>query len=66
VGLGKRDAMIVGRLTGGFPIVVQALPLPDGYPTTGATRSFWDRATEAPPARPRPHPPVDLDTRRTA
>ncbi len=42
VGLGQRDAMIVGRLTGGFPIVAQIGPLPAGYPSTGATRSFWD------------------------
>lgn len=42
VGLGQREAMIVGRSTGGFPIVVDVLALPDGYPTTGATRSFWD------------------------
>ena len=42
VGLGQRDAMIVRRLTGNFPIVVQILLLPEGYPTTCATRSFWD------------------------
>ena len=32
--------MIVGCATGGFPIVVNALPA--RYPTTGSTRSFWD------------------------
>jgi hypothetical protein len=43
-GLGQREAMIVGRTTGGFPIVVDVMDLPDGFPATGLTRSFWDRA----------------------
>ena len=42
VGLGQREAMIVGRATGNFPIVVDVLDLPEGHPSTGATRSFWD------------------------
>src|SRR5204863_118587 len=43
VGLGSTEAMVVGRLTGKFPMVLDVDPLPEGYPTTGATRTFWVR-----------------------
>lgn len=41
--LGPHQALVVGRLTGQFPLVVQIAPLPDNWPSTGRTRSFWDR-----------------------
>ena len=44
VGLGQSEALIVGRLTSKFPLVVEIDPLPAGFPTTGRTRSFWDHA----------------------
>jgi hypothetical protein len=37
----------VGRLTEGFPLVVDINPLPDGFPATGFTWSFWDRGQDA-------------------
>jgi hypothetical protein len=43
VGLRMTEALIVGRLTGGFPLVVEISALPDGFPATGFTRSYWDR-----------------------
>jgi len=45
MGLGARHAMVIGQLTDNYPVVVEVHPLPTGYPTTGATRSFWDVAT---------------------
>jgi hypothetical protein len=42
VGLRKTEALVVGRLTAGFPLVVEISALPDGFPATGFTRSFWD------------------------
>jgi hypothetical protein len=39
--------MIVGRLTSNFPLVMQIDPLPEGFPATGITRSFWDQRTAA-------------------
>jgi hypothetical protein len=44
MGLGMTEALIIGRLTGGFPLVVNVAPLPKAFPSTGATRSFWDQA----------------------
>jgi hypothetical protein len=41
VGLGPTEALLVGRLTGGFPLVVDIDDLPAGWPETGVTRSFW-------------------------
>ena len=43
-GLGPTEAMVVGNLTGGFPLLVKIDPLPEGFPATGQTRSFWDGA----------------------
>jgi hypothetical protein len=43
VGLRMTEALIVGRLTAGFPLVVEINALPDGFPATGFTRSFWDQ-----------------------
>lgn len=42
--LGATQALIVGRATHSFPLVVEIGSLPAGYPTTGATRSYWDAA----------------------
>ncbi len=54
IGLRKTEALVVGRLTAGFPLVVEISALPEGFPATGFTRSFWDRghsgADEEPPA----------------
>lgn len=44
VGLGQTEAMVVGRTTGGFPLVADVDALPEGFPPTGVTRSFWDKA----------------------
>jgi uncharacterized protein DUF87 len=41
VALGPTQALVVGRITANFPLVVEVLPLPEGFPATGATRSFW-------------------------
>ena len=53
-GLGPTEALIVGKLTGGFPLVVNIGPLPGEFPSTGQTRSFWDAQDaeddEEPPA----------------
>lgn len=43
VGLGQTEAMVVGRTTGGFPLVVDVDALPEGFPPAGVTRSFWTR-----------------------
>jgi uncharacterized protein len=53
VGLRMTEALTVGRMTAGFPLVVDINPLPDGFPETGVTRSYWDQAgsdDEEPPA----------------
>lgn len=42
VGLRPTEALVVGRLTGGFPMVIDIDNLPPGWPVTGVTRSFWD------------------------
>jgi len=34
--------LIVGKLTGGFPLLVRIGPLPAEFTSTGQTRSFWD------------------------
>jgi DNA helicase HerA-like ATPase len=46
VGLRRTEALIVGRLTNSFPLVVNVDDLPAGYPATGATRTFWAREAE--------------------
>jgi DNA helicase HerA-like ATPase len=40
IGLPRDHAMIVGRLTSNFPLMMQIDPLPEGFPATGITRSF--------------------------
>ena len=42
MGLGPKEALMIGNVTGGFPLLVDIGPLPDGFPSTGQTRSFWD------------------------
>jgi uncharacterized protein len=42
VGLGATQALFIGRVTDKYPLVVDVDSLPDGFPATGATRSFWD------------------------
>lgn len=41
VTLGQTQALIVGRITGNFPLVATINNLPGNFPTTGETRSFW-------------------------
>lgn len=41
VSLGRTEALVVGKLTRNFPLVVEVDPLPANFPATGATRSFW-------------------------
>jgi DNA helicase HerA-like ATPase len=43
VGLRMTEALIVGQSTAGFPLVVEIGALPEGFPATGFTRSYWDR-----------------------
>lgn len=40
VGLRQNEALVVGRLTEGFPLIVDVNALPDGFPATGVTRSL--------------------------
>jgi len=40
--LGPTEALIVGKLTGGFPLLVCIGPLPAEFPSTGQTRSSRD------------------------
>lgn len=47
VGLRPTEALVVGRLTGGFPMVVDIDGLPPGWPATGVTRSFWNHHPRA-------------------
>jgi hypothetical protein len=42
--LGATEALVVGKLTSGFPLVVTVDPLPADFPATGRTRSYWDFA----------------------
>lgn len=37
------NALIVGNITDRYPLVVKVEPLPEGVPTSGETRSTWDR-----------------------
>jgi hypothetical protein len=64
VSLRPTQALIVGRLTGNFPLVVEIESLPQTFPPTGVTRSFWSRrmprrrssaqgSSQARPRRPR-------------
>ena len=41
-GLDQTEALVVGRATNGFPVVVNVSQLPHTTPATGVTRSFWD------------------------
>lgn len=41
ISLGPTEALVVGRLTGNFPLVVEIDALPEAFPATGVTRSFW-------------------------
>jgi hypothetical protein len=41
--LGPQQALVVGRLTGHYPLVVEISALPEDWPATGRTRSFWNR-----------------------
>jgi DNA helicase HerA-like ATPase len=47
VGLRPTEALVVGRVTRGFPLVVEVDALPAGWPPTGVTRSFWDDGSAA-------------------
>jgi hypothetical protein len=42
VGLRPTEALVIGRITSNFPLVVAIDELPAGWPATGVTRSFWD------------------------
>ena len=39
----ERHALIIGNVTDRYPLVVKVGPLPDNVPTSGRTRSTWDR-----------------------
>lgn len=39
----ERHALIVGNVTDRYPLVVRIEPLPSNVPTSGRTRSTWDR-----------------------
>jgi hypothetical protein len=41
--MSQRHAMIVGNVTNRYPLVLSVDPLPAHVPTTGRTRSTWDR-----------------------
>ena len=41
-GLGPTEALIIGNLTGGFPLARQHRSAAEGVPGDRATRSFWD------------------------
>lgn len=43
VALPPHHALIVGTVTGRFPLIVKVGALPEGTPATGVTQSFWDR-----------------------
>jgi hypothetical protein len=45
--LPPKHALVVGKLTNDFPLVVAIDPLPEGFPATGITRSFWTEAKRA-------------------
>lgn len=39
----ERHALFIGNVTVRYPLVVRVGPLPENVPTTGRTRSTWDR-----------------------
>jgi uncharacterized protein len=41
--LAERQALVVGQLIERFPLVVSIDPLPEGVPSSGRTRSTWER-----------------------
>lgn len=41
----ERHALFIGNVTDRYPLVVKVDPLPANVPTTGRTRSTWDRFT---------------------
>jgi hypothetical protein len=41
-----RHAMVVGNVTDRYPLVLSVDPLPPNVPSTGRTRSTWDRFSE--------------------
>ena len=45
IGLGASEALLIGKTTSGYPLVVEIAPHPAGFPSTGATRSFWESTT---------------------
>jgi hypothetical protein len=45
--LPPKHALVVGKITNDFPFVVAIDPLPEGFPVTGITRSFWTEAKKA-------------------
>lgn len=40
-------ALIMGNATDRYPLIVSVNPLPEGIPTTGKTKSTWDRFNTA-------------------
>lgn len=42
----ERHALFIGNVTDRYPLVVKVDPLPDGIPTSGRTRSTWERFQE--------------------
>jgi DNA helicase HerA-like ATPase len=43
IALPPHHALVIGRVTERFPLVVHIAPLPAGTPASGITQSFWDR-----------------------
>lgn len=39
----KHHSLIIGNVTRNYPLVVKVTPLPENVPTSGQTRSTWDR-----------------------
>jgi uncharacterized protein len=44
MGLAREQTLVVGKVTNGYPLVVEVDGLPKGWPATGATKSFWAHA----------------------
>ncbi len=44
MGLAPEQTLVVGKVTNRYPLVVEVNGLPKGWPTTGATKSFWTPA----------------------
>lgn len=42
----ERHALFIGNVTDRYPLVVRVDPLPENVPTTGRTRSTWDRFSQ--------------------